>query len=116
MVRRWTSESDRWEVGLYPVLYGVRVRAGLVNPTLGYAPSLSIDYCAGADEGFTLALLAVVVHLLSSLPETVTPGQVERLFPGYQVKPIDKDPCWIELQRLVADGEPWKDLVAGDLL
>lgn len=107
---RWKSENKVWEVGFFRVMHGVRVRAGKIPPGLDYAPGVSIDYCAGADEGFALVLLAIVVKLLEALPESVTASQVEALFPTYQVKPIDKDPCWDRLLELSQLDNPWPDL------
>ena len=113
LFRRWKSENKVWEVGFFRVLYGIRVRAGKIPPGLDYAPAVSIDYCAGADEGFALCILAIVVKLLSTLPESVTASQVEALVPRYQVKPIDQDPCWDRLLELSQLDNPWSELIQG---
>lgn len=108
---RWKSENKVWELGFFRVSYGIRVRAGKIPPGLDYAPAISIDYCAGADEGLALHILAIVTKLLSALPESVTAPQVESLFPTYEVKPIDQDPCWDRLLELSQLDSPWPELI-----
>jgi hypothetical protein len=93
---RWVSENNIWELGFYPVLFGVRVKLGKVG-----SPCVNLNYCAGNDEGFALILLATVALILEAVPESVTERQIERLFPGYTIKPINLDPtCWKQLQEL----------------
>jgi hypothetical protein len=41
--QRWISEEGRWEIGFYRVIFGVRVRLGLVG-----ADGVILDYCAAA--------------------------------------------------------------------
>lgn len=104
---RWTSENDVWEIGLRPMIYGVRVSAGRVEPSRGFALFYAIDYCAGGDESFLMQLFAVVVNLLSRLPESITVAEVERLFPEYERKPINLDPCWDKLLDLCQMDDPF---------
>lgn len=92
---RAVSETERWEVGLVPVLYGVRVRAGLVG-----AAGVEIDYCAGDDRDFQFHLLVTIVSILSNLPETITERELQDMMPTYKVRPINHDPCWIKLQKM----------------
>ena len=105
---RWASENNVWEIGLRPMLYGVRVSVGRINPEYGYALVYTLDYCAGDDQGFILNLWATVLILMTALPECVSPQQLKGLFPTYRVKPINKDPdCWERLQQLVRLGNPF---------
>jgi hypothetical protein len=107
---RWASENDVWEIGLRPMMYGTRVSVGKVEPKRGYAEVYTLDYCAGSDQAFLLNLWATIVILMTALPESITPKKLRKLFPDYQVKPINKDPhCWEELQRLVRLEEPFPD-------
>ncbi len=93
---RWISENNVWEIGFLPVLYGVRVRLGKVG-----SACVDLDYCAGDNLGFALILLVTVINILEALPESITAQQIEKLFPMYEVKPIDRDPyCWRRLQEL----------------
>ncbi len=93
---KWVSENNIWELGFCPVMYGVRVRFSRVGN--GW---VNLDYCAGDSAGFALILLATVARILEPLPESVTGAEIERLFPRFEVKPIDRDPiCWTRLQEL----------------
>lgn len=92
---RFLSEDGGYEVGLMPVLYGVRVRAGRVGDSFVF-----IDYCAGADRDFQARLLGVIIDILETLPVGITPREVQDLMPGYDIRPIDKDPCWPTLIEL----------------
>ena len=97
------SENGRWEIGLTPVMFGVRVRGGLAGD--GWCP---IDYCGGDDRAFVGQLLAVMVQILETYPESISPGEISTLLPDYETKPISNDPCWKYLQewrdRLVMEG------------
>lgn len=95
-IDHYVSVGGRWEVGLCPVLYGRRVRLGTVG-----AAGCCVDYCAGDDITFAYRILTCVMGILLKVPEDTPEFIVADLFPGYQRKPIDKDPsCWLELQRL----------------
>jgi len=94
-ISRFVSENGRWEIGLVPVLFGVRVRAGLVG-----SDWVNVDYCAGDNPAFALELLATMLEIMTWLPEEITGGQVEAMMPKYQRRPIDRDPCWQKLQYL----------------
>lgn len=108
MPHRWASENNIWEIGLRPMLYGVRVSVGRINPECGCALVYTLDYCAGDDEDFLLNLLATLLILMTALPESILPQQLERLFPTYQIKPINKDPdCWKRLQQLARLDNPF---------
>lgn len=96
---RWMSEEQRWELGFYPVLFGVRVRLARVGEDW-----VELDYCAGDDAGFALILLATIVQILSVVPETVTNQEIRQIFPTYAVKPINRDPfCWERLKEMAAE-------------
>jgi len=95
---RLVSENERWECGVMDVLFGFRVRAGLVG-----AVGVSIDYCAGDNRLFLLELLSTIVIILESLPESVTEAEVKRMMPGYECRPIYLDPCWPKLQAMASE-------------
>lgn len=48
-IRRFVSENGRWELGITPVLFGVRIRAGLANNEW-----CVVDYCAGDNWVFAV--------------------------------------------------------------
>lgn len=90
------SEGGEWELGLWSVMFGVRLRFGRTG-----AMSVELDYCAGADEIFQLELLNAIHIILQEVPETVTDGELQRMFPDYVLKPINKCPyCWPKLQQM----------------
>lgn len=93
------SKGGRWEMGIYPVLFGYRVRAGLIG-----SMCCSVDYCAANQTDFLLQLFVTVLSILESLPEDVTPGELERMLPRFRIKPINQDPdCWVNLQALAKE-------------
>lgn len=96
--KTWASENNVWEIGIYPVLFGVRVRGGRVG-----CQGLDIDYCAGNDPVFLSQLLTTVMSILESFPETLTSQELHTLLPGYEKKPINLDPCWEKLQQLAKE-------------
>jgi hypothetical protein len=96
---RAVSETGRWELGLVPMIYGVRVRAGLVGDG-----GCTVDYCAGADRGVQTRLLALVHAILCGQPEGLTHEALRVLLPTYARRPINLDPvCWGRLCELAAD-------------
>ncbi|MGG6267071.1 hypothetical protein ACQ4M3_12970 [Leptolyngbya sp. AN03gr2] len=92
---RWTSETEQWQVGLKPMLFGVRVRAGRTCNAC-----FDIAYCAGKSVAFQQALLIVVVIILESFPESIGSSEIAQIMPEYRRKPISEDPCWQKLQDL----------------
>lgn len=94
---RYVSEGGQWQIGLVPMLFGVRVRAGRTDDRY----TVALDYCAGADLQFQRELLATVIVILSEIPEEATHRDIHRFFPESTVKPIDRDPiCWPVLKRM----------------
>lgn len=88
---RMVSAGGRWEVGLHPVMFGVRVRAGLAGD-MTYA----IDLCAGNDPARIDLLLKLVVAFLDRFPESVRDGEVSRAVPLNTVKPVWNDAAFME--------------------
>lgn len=101
---RLVSAGGRWELGLWPVLFGVRVRAGVVGEM-----TCAVDYCAGANVPDMLTLLHVVRRILEGFGEDVPAYVVERALPVQDLKPVFRDPvCWPALRRLanLSEAEP----------
>lgn len=94
----YESENGIWRIGIKPVIFGTRVIA-YRNDAVGPC----VDYCAGSDRAFLANLFAVMYAIFSSLPEITTEREMMQLMPPYKVRPIDKDPCWEELQRMAAN-------------
>lgn len=100
-ILRLTSEQGRWELGLRPMLYGVRVSLGVIGDG-----GFCVDYCAGANAVFALELLVTMVMILRQFPEDMPWHELARQFPKYDVKPIDRDPhCWPQLQAMALTWE-----------
>lgn len=98
-IMKFRSTEGRWEMGLRSVLFGVRVRLSQVGS--GWCV---LDYCAGNDPGFALTLLAVVAKILERYQEEVSEATLENAFPGYERKPINRDPkCWNRLQEMAME-------------
>lgn len=90
-------ESDRWEMGVHPVIPGFRVRAGIIN-----GPTVSIDYCAAMELDFLPVLYLVMYRIMRSLPADISARAVEDMMPRYRDRPIVNDPCWPALVKLAA--------------
>lgn len=95
---RWTSENGVWEIGVHPVMFGKRVRAGKVK-----SPFCPVDLCAGSDDNVLKELAVMVMYILESLPENANEADVGRLFPICRIKPVNNDPCWEGMRRLALE-------------
>lgn len=98
---RFASPTGQWEVGVKRVIFGWRVVGNRVGSS-GYV----FNYCAGSDRGFLMALVLVIQAIFAGLPEETTERELEMMLPGYDVKPIDRDPCWGKLQALAIELNP----------
>jgi len=94
-ILKLASEDGSYEVGLSPVIYGVRIRGGKAN-----WGCCDIDYCAGADQLFQIRLLDTVVKILEMVPDGTSSGAICRVLPKCDRKPNNEDPCWEKLQAL----------------
>jgi hypothetical protein len=95
---RLVTPSGKWELGLWRVLFGVRVRFSQVGSC-----GCVLDYCAGDDALFQMELLEAVRTILKKVPEDTPQHVIQDMFPGYHIKPINRDPqCWPAIQALAA--------------
>ena len=92
---RHVSIDNTIEVGIWPTLFGYRVRAGQLD-----AMTYDIDYCAGNEQYDVELLWSVVVNILEQDVKL-------RDFPLQRYKPILlNDPeCWNTLLRMTNDYE-----------
>jgi hypothetical protein len=95
---RWVSENGVWEIGVFPVMFGKRVRAGTIN-----SPSCVVDYCAGGNDDFLKEILVTIIVILESFDESVKEVDIERILPTYKTKPINLDPCWAQLKKVALE-------------
>jgi hypothetical protein len=94
----YISTGGQWEMGVRSMIFGVRICGNRVGSI-----AFVFDYCAGANMGFAHILLLVMFSILDNLPEDTTERELEKMLPGWEVRPIDKDPCWEKLQQLAID-------------
>lgn len=86
-IRRFVSTpSARWEIGLRPVLFGVRV-----SMSLNGSEGIELDYCCGQDQDEWFLYLGMICGLCIYLPEDIEPSQLRRLFPHQTIRPLSKD-------------------------
>jgi hypothetical protein len=91
----FSSENKVWNLGVYPVLFGLRIRAYRAD-----SAGVSVDYCAGADGDFLMVLFNTISKILMQLPEEIQDYQLEALLPFCEKKPICNDDKWPELLEL----------------
>lgn len=92
---RWVSENGVWEIGVFQVMFGKRVRAGRIN-----VDWCVVDYCAGQDDDFLKQLITTVIIILESFDENTPEIDIEQVLPTYKTKPINLDPCWAQLKKV----------------
>lgn len=97
-ISHWVSTGGQWEIGLYPMIFGVRVRCGRVGA--GY---VALDLCAGADPKFQLELLRCVMIVLIPVSEDILEAAMQAIFPRCDRKPINTDPCWPKIQEMAME-------------
>ena len=91
---------DGIEVGVYPVLFGYRIRAGIIGDGAG-----CIDYCAGNDLKEVENIYSLVISIMNKLmDEGIFLGVRDaayHIFPRQQVKPMFNDfECFMKLSEL----------------
>lgn len=82
------------EIGVYPVIFGYRVRAGFVGDW-----SFNLDYCCGDSQEDIEEVYSMVLHVLKN-QETVD----FEAFPSYKIRPILKDIDCINTLREMSIG------------
>jgi hypothetical protein len=89
--QRIVSEDGKIEIGIHPVMFGFRVRAGYVGN-----PWVHLDWCGGADHSAVEILYSMAKNILEAK------GDFRDLPPCSKVKPFYKDPSFIaEVMRHV---------------
>ncbi len=88
---RFFNKERKIEIGIYPVLYGWRVQAGIID-----SGCYEIDYCCGNKKEFVEWLLAIVKFILEKYDYDW------KIFPIQYVKPIFNDfDCFSKLLKLI---------------
>lgn len=97
-VMRYVSENGVWEMGVYRVIFGYRVGAGLAT-----SGCREVVYCAGANPEHVHEIRDLVRDILQAFPESERGHRISALLPSFEIKPIHKDAtCVPELRRLAA--------------
>lgn len=61
LYQRMISDDNKIEMGIYPVLFGYRIRAGYVGDC-----AYHIDWCAGNDQKIITLLYSILKNILES--------------------------------------------------
>lgn len=86
-IRRFVSRpTARWEIGLTPMAFGVRIRMG-INGDCG----CTLDYCCGSNHDEWFLYLGIICGICIFIPEDIPERELSRLFPYQKVKPLSKD-------------------------
>ena len=97
---------DGIEVGVYPVLFGYRIRAGVIGDG-----GVWLDYCAGNDLKEVENIYSLVISIMNNRIDEFNsmPGKLDRErafytfndFPRQQVKPMFNDfECFMKLSEM----------------
>jgi hypothetical protein len=79
----WSSESGKWCVGVRQMMFGRRVFCYQIGDD-----SYSLDYCTGENLAITVSVLFLVIRALYAVDESISPGQLRKLFPIEHARPI----------------------------
>jgi hypothetical protein len=97
---RQVGTLPKIEIGVYPVMFGYRIRVGIVGSW-----AVELDYCAGAQqedvENIYSLTLAVLNNNMDGLQPTDRIRDIFEGFPRQDVKPMFNDPeCFNELTKV----------------
>lgn len=91
------SKDSKFEIGIYTVMFGFRIRAGLHNKMF-----VEVDYCGGADP----TMINLIYNcMLAIMEERISKGEHPfKGLPIQDVKPMINDPeCLVKLLDIVKD-------------
>ena len=92
--KRKVSNCGKYEMGIYPVMFGFRIRAGIVDD--GYCP---VDYCGGDD----LTLINLIYHCILAIIENRSANGEDPFkdLPVQSSKPMNNDfECLFKLIKI----------------
>lgn len=78
--------DGKWDLGIVPVLYGMRVAANPVGDNF-----YKVNYCLGNNISLLCAAFISVLTILEKSPYP------DRDFPEWQARPIFQDNCFVNL-------------------
>lgn len=79
---RLTSAGGAWDLGLNAYASGMRVRMGVNNK-----PPKVLDFCIGQDASLFAPALTSVLKRLEPLEESVSPEEIDAVFPWAGTRP-----------------------------
>lgn len=86
------------EIGLHPVAFGWRVRAGVVEEVDSYAKYYFIDLCSGDNPKHISLIYSTamntIIHSIPLLKTDRSQKALENIFPRFDIKPIVNDPSF----------------------
>lgn len=87
MFHRMMDETSRIEMGVWPTIFGYRVRAGYVG-----SPYIHLDWCAGGDQNQVERLYSILYAILNNRAQE---NVFAKLPPCSKIKPYynDSDFC-----------------------
>ncbi len=83
---RMISENGKFEMGVHPMAFGMRLRAGFVDDNTGCL----LDYCAGEKQDSIEVLYGLSLKMLSEIDEE-DDSTLKRLLRQSTIKPFYKD-------------------------
>lgn len=89
--RKRSLPAGLWEIGLTPMLFGVRVRMGQTDSTF-----VVLDYCIGPVMDIQFLWFGIICGICSYLPEEISENRLRALFPHQTIKPLALDPECVE--------------------
>jgi hypothetical protein len=101
LFERRISENGLIEIGVYPVMFGYRVRAGFAG-----SQSYELDYCGGADQKMVELLYSATLTMLSQKEENY--NAFDDILACSKIKPYFNDAeftAWL-LERAGKDIKP----------
>jgi len=90
---RYIDVDKNVEVGIYPVIFGWRVKAGYID-TYSY----ELDYCCGANQKMVETILGIVKTILEKYNCDFS------IFPVQEIKPVFNDPLCFSQMLELAEG------------
>ncbi len=91
---RLTDTNRKWELGMSPFNYGMRMRMG----TYSHPPKV-IDFCMGLDSKVYMPILQSILRRLESATESASPACIDALFPWKGRRPRLNDDLSILLSE-----------------
>ena len=91
------------EIGVFPVMFGYRVRVGMVGSW-----TMELDYCAGPKQEDVEQVYSLTIAILNKNMDKIKEGDfmpaITKGFPKQDVKPMFNDPdCFIALAKEAGD-------------